>query len=266
MGAAMSGEAKRAGGPLSVARVLQILGTLSRSEKPLGLAELSRRLDAPKTSLIGLLRSLAELNFVIFADGAYRLGGASFELASGVMASRQQQHMSEAIRVRMRELTKRSGETVLYAILNADDHDMMTYLDIIESRGAVRISVTVGDRSPLYCTAGGRVLLAGMPDAEVRDYLERASIKPLNRMTETDRPTLLHAVEQTRIDGVSTVIDEVIQGVTGMASPVRDSSGGVIGTLIIAGPTARMLAHDEELAVVVREAAEAISLDLGHSA
>lgn len=262
----MSEEGKRAGGPLSVARVLQILGVLSRSEEPLSLAQLARRLEAPKTSLIGLLRSLADLNFVIFADGVYRLGGASFELASAVMASRQQQHMSEAIREGMRELNKRSGETVLYAILNYDDPDMMTYLDIVESRGAIRISVTIGDRSPLYCTAGGRVLLADMSDAEVRAYLERAEIKPLNQMTEVQRPVLLRTIEQARVDGVSTVCDEVIEGVTGMASPVRDSSGAVIGTLIIAGPTARMRDHDEELAEVVREAAQTISRNLGHRA
>ncbi len=260
----MNEQGRRGGGPLSVARVLQILGALSRSEEPLSLAELSRRLDAPKTSLVGLLRSLADLNFVVFADGAYRLGGASFELAGAVMASRQQQHMSEAIRMGMRELNKRSGETVLYAVLNDDDPDMMMYVDIVESRGAIRISVTVGDRSPLYCTAGGRVLLAGMPNEAVRAYLERANIKPLNQTTEIKRSALLQSVEQARADGVATVRDEVIQGVTGMAAPVRGSSGTTIGALIIAGPTARILDHDEELAEVVRRAAEAISLDLGY--
>jgi DNA-binding IclR family transcriptional regulator len=244
--------------------VLQLLDALSRSDQPLSLAQLSRQLGAPKTSLIGLLRGLAEGNFVVFIDGCYRLGGSAFELGSAMVSSRQRLHMPENIRTGMRELNKRSGETVLYAILSQDDPDTMTYLDIIESRGAIRISVTVGDRSPLYCTAGGRVLLADMADDDVCRYLDRVPLKALSETTETSKSALLEAIRQTRCDGVSTVFDEVIQGVTGMAAPVRDSSGSAIGTLIIAGPTARVLGHDEELAGVVRESAQTISLSLGH--
>jgi DNA-binding IclR family transcriptional regulator len=43
----------------------------------------------------------------------------------------------------------------------------MTYVDVIDSRNAVRFTVSVGDRRPLYCTAGGRVLLAAGSDDEL---------------------------------------------------------------------------------------------------
>ena len=52
----------------------------------------------------------------------------------------------------------------------------MTYVDVIESPNAVRFAVSVGDRRPLYCTAGGRVLLASGTDQELRRYLAR--LKP----------------------------------------------------------------------------------------
>ena len=252
--------------PLSVARVLQILRVLSQAEKPLGLAELSRQLATPKTSLIGLLRGLVDMNFVTFADGAYRLGGSSFELASAVLSARQRQHMGDYIRAGMSALNEQSGETVLYAILTEERPPTMTYVGLVETRGALRISVGIGDRSPLYCTAGGRVLLADMTDEQVREYLAQVTLDPINPKTETDPEKLLELVRAARTEQFSWACDEMVEGITGMAAPIRDSSARVLGALIVTGPTGRMASDLPEIKAMVLEAAKGISLSLGYQA
>lgn len=260
----MEGKAVSGGAPLSVARVLQILKVLSLSDEPLSLAELSRRLSTPKTSLIGLLRGLIDMNFVIHADGAYRLGGGAFELASTVMNARQRLHMGEYIRAGMNDLSKKSGETVFFGILTSDEPPALTYLGLAESRSAIRISVGIGDRSPLYCTAGGRVLLADMPDEEVRRYLGQAQLDPITPHTQTDPEHLLALVRQARREQFSCVRDEVVEGVTGMAASIRDSSDRAVGALIIAGPSMRMGQDEALIRSMVLEAARGISLSLGY--
>lgn len=245
--------------------MLQILKVLSQSEHPIGLAELSRKLATPKTSLIGLLRGLVEMNYVVFAEGAYRLGGSSFQLASEVLSARQRLHMGDYIKEGMNELCVRSGETVLYGILTGEDPPLLTYIGLAESRSAIRISVGIGDRSPLYCTAGGRVLLADMPDAAVRDYLAKAPIKPIMPQTETDPDALFADVIEVRKRGFSCVIDQMVQGITGIAAPVRDSSNRVLGALIVAGPTSRILEDDALICGMVCDAAQSISSSLGHN-
>lgn len=257
---------RTAGGkaPLSVARILQILKVLSESDEPLGLAELARQLSTPKTSLVGLLRGLVEMNYVVFSDGTYRLGGAAFELASSMLTARQRLHMGDYVRAGMNDLNKRAGETVLYGILTSDEPAMLTYVGMIESRSAIRISVGIGDRSPLYCTAGGRVLLADMPDEDVRRYLSLAPLNSINALTETDPDKLLELVQETRREQFSCVCDEMIQGITGMAAPVRDSSARVIGTLIVAGPTGRMMEDEPMLKSLILEEAQGISISLGY--
>jgi len=260
----MTDQSDRTAGPLSVTRILQLLKALGMSDKPLSLAELSRQLAAPKTSLIGLLRGLVELNFVVFTDGSYRLGGSAFELASIMLGARQRLHLGDYTRAGMRDLARRSGETVLYAILNTDEPATMTYVDMIESRGAIRISVGIGDRSPLYCTAGGRVLLAAMSDDSVRRYLSLAPLNSINPMTETDPDILFELIQRTCDEHFSCVSDEIVQGITGMAAPIRDSSCEVLGSLIIAGPTARMLEEKDNLKSIVLEVAQGISLSLGY--
>lgn len=259
----MSDKPVSGGAPLSVARVLQILQALSMSEQPMGLAELARQLSTPKTSLIGLLRGMVDRNYVMFADGAYRLGGSAFDLASAILASRARQHMGDYLRAGMNDLTKRSGETVLYAILTSDEPATMVYVGLVESRSAIRISVGIGDRSPLYCTAGGRVLLAGMTDEEVRRYLATAPLKAINSLTETAPVKLFERVGEARRAQFSCVRDEMIQGITGMAAPIRDSSSQVLGALIVTGPTRRMIEDEDLLRSMTLEAAQGISLSLG---
>ena len=67
-------DEKRGASPQSVTRVIRILEALCASPGPVSLAELSRVLDTPKSSLAALLRGLAEEDFVMASDGAWKLG------------------------------------------------------------------------------------------------------------------------------------------------------------------------------------------------
>jgi DNA-binding IclR family transcriptional regulator len=250
--------------PLSVARVMQIIRVLSISEEPLGLADLARKLGTPKTSLIGLLRGLVDLGYVSFGEGAYRLGGSSFELAAAVLTAQRRSHIDDDVRAGMRQLSEATGETVLYGVLTGRDPAMMTYIGLVESRGAIRISVGIGDVSPLYCTAGGRVLLAGTSDAEVELYLSAAPLESFTPHTQTDAGCLLQLIQTVREEQFSSVVDEMVQGITGIAAPVFDTSSRVIGALIIAGPTTRMLEEEEMMKQAVVRSARSISASLGH--
>ena len=152
----MSNDSERSIAPQSVTRVLQILDVLSAAERPVGLAELSRTLNTPKSSLAALLRGLVESGFVIASDSTYRLGARAFGLGSALVEARRRLQTSDIIREGMHNLNLRSGETVLFAVQDDDDAGTMTYVDMVESRTAIRFSVKIGDRRPLYCTAGGR--------------------------------------------------------------------------------------------------------------
>lgn len=90
---------------------------------------------------------------------------------SALAEARRQFQSSDLVRDGMRRLADRSGETVLFAVGDADD-GMLTYVDIIESRNSVRFAAAIGDRRPLYSTAGGRAL-AALPETVLRAYLDR---------------------------------------------------------------------------------------------
>src|SRR5690606_35296100 len=162
--APMPNEDRAATSPQSVTRVIRILEALCSSPDPMSLADLSRALDAPKSRLAALLRGLADEQLVVAADGAWRLGPGAFGLGSALIEGRRRFQASDLVREGMRRLAERSGETVLFAVPD-EDGETMTYVDVIESRNAVRFAVSVGDRRPLYATAGGRALLSAGSDA-----------------------------------------------------------------------------------------------------
>jgi DNA-binding IclR family transcriptional regulator len=260
----MRNDTARSNAPLSVTRVLQILDVLSTTEQPINLTRLSQALSVPKSSLVALLRGLVEADFVVFSEKAYQLGPRAFDLGGAMVDARRRRHTSDNIRDAMRDLNKRSGETILYAVLNTDDSTTMSYIDIAESRNAIRISVTIGDRRPLYCTAGGRALLSAMSDAEVHHYLDVAKLKKLTAKTEVNKARLFKAVQLARKEQVACISDELDQGVAGIASLIRDASGTVLGTLILAAPTARIDENRGKLVSLVRQASQAISRNLGY--
>lgn len=256
------GAERRSGSPQSVTRVIRLLEALCASTAPMSLADLSRRLETPKSSLAALLRGLAEEDLVIAAEGTWRLGPGAFGLGSALTEARRRLHSSDLIREGMRRLCERTGETVLLAV---GDHegDMVTYVDLVESSNVVRYSVSIGDRRPFYATAGGRALLATCSQEAVMSYLKRIGPKRLAATTETGRAALAGAVEQARRDGVAQTVDQAAEGVTGTASVLRDAAGGVIGALVVAAPTARARDRLDELAALTLGEAAAISRSLG---
>jgi DNA-binding IclR family transcriptional regulator len=212
--------------------------------------------------MAALLRGLAMAGFVVASEGAYRLGANAFGLGSALLEARRQLQSSTLVRDGMRSLADRSGETILFAVRDPDG-ESMTYVDIIESRKPVRFSVSIGDRRPLYCTSGGRALLAAESDENVSRYLKQLKPRQLTAHTETDKRRLRDAIAVARETGVAQTMDQTSDGVTGTASVIRDASGTAIGALIVAAPSARLQDRGAELARLTREQAAVISRSLG---
>jgi DNA-binding IclR family transcriptional regulator len=261
----MAGEDRGTQSPQSVTRVIRILEALCASAAPVSLADLARALHAPKSSLAALLRGLAEEGFVVAADGAWRLGPGAFGLGSALLEGRRRLQSSDLVRDGMRRLADRCGETVLFGVRD-EDGETLTYVDVIESRKTVRFIVPVGDRRPLYSTAGGRALLAADPETDLRRYLDRLKPEAFTAETITNKRRLAETIAQARETGVAQTIDQASEGVTGTASVIRDAAGTVLGALIVAAPSLRLADRLAELARLVQDEAAVISRSLGFRA
>ena len=242
-------------------RVVDILERLVSSRDGLALRELSAQLEAPKSSLLPLLRTLAARGLLEQGPaGEYRLGPRALELGMGSPAHRG---LPEVARPALRALMQRTGETVFLGTLSGDGAAVV-FVDKVESEQVIRYTAGVGDRRALHATSSGKVILAFLPAAQREKILRALPLKRYTERTVTSLPALRAALAAVRETGVCLNFDELAVGAAGVAAPIFDRDGRVAGACAIGGPTDRVRPRLRALAAEVKAAARAISARLGH--
>lgn len=216
-------------------RVFALLDAIAGAADGLTLSELSAALEAPKSSLLVLLRPLVAMGYLDHGSARYTLGGAAFRIASDILSARQ---FPKLVRAYMEELAARTRESVFLAALDADARTV-TYVECIESPQAVRYVVPAGTTRALYASAAGRVLLAFQDEAWRERYLKSVRIERLTPRTVTDRDALRRELQAIRKSGVAVVVGEAIEGAAGLAAPLAAADGTVRHALLVGAPVER---------------------------
>jgi DNA-binding IclR family transcriptional regulator len=249
-------------GPRAVLRVPEILRAIA-ARRSASLAELCVALEVPKTSLHRLLRTLEQGGYLTFRAGAYALGPASFDLARAIDAAAPATSFPASARPALEALAEASGETVMLGVLS-DGGDEIVYVDVIDSAAAVRFTVPVGDRRPLYSAASGKAVLAFLPPARRQAYLDRCEFLPFTSQT-VRREALPEQLVETALSAVAVDDGGKIVGAAGIASPVFGPRGKIIGSVSVAGPAERLLAARPGIDRHVRTAGQQVSRLLGYN-
>jgi len=115
----------------------------------------------------------------------------------------------------------------------------------------------VGYREKLILGASGRSILAWL-------NVDKQDLSAYGAESSTEAKRCTEQLKQIRVEGYATSRDELIQGAVAIAAPFFDSSGRVVGSLGLFGPSARL---SEEVvhgyAVLLREEAAQLSAALG---
>ena len=244
-------------------RVVDILELLAGSREGLALREVSAQLEAPKSSLLPLLRALTARGLLEQdRSGEYRLGPRALALGTGSAARRE---LPELARPALLALMRRTGETVFLGSL-ASDGLSVVYVDKVESEQIIRYTAGVGDRRPLHATSTGKAILAALPDEQRERILKALVLERHTERTVTSLAALRASLDEVRRTGVCISLDEMVRGAAGVAAPIVDHQGHAVGACTIAGPTDRLRPRLRQFAADARETARTISALLGHHA
>jgi IclR family pca regulon transcriptional regulator len=85
----------------------------------------------------------------------------------------------------------------------------------------------IGLRLPAYCSAVGRVLLAGLPEERREDFLERLRPQAITPRTVTDKAQLRKILTRVATEGFAIAEEEAEIGFRSLAVPVRRVGGAV---------------------------------------
>ncbi len=227
----------------SVDRALTILEMLAR-EGEAGVTEIAADLGVHKSTAFRLLATL-EAHRLVEQDGdrgRYRLGVGNLRLAGATTA--RLDLVTEARPV-CRQLASDTGETVNITVRSETS---ALYLDqVVAGNSTVQSHNWVGQHIPLHATSNGKVLLSELTDAELKK-----AVRTLPRVTDrtvTSRSKLRAELVEVREAGYAVAVDELEEGLTAAAAPIRNAHGDVVASMSISGPTFRLT--EEKLAETV---------------
>ncbi|MPY94932.1 MAG: helix-turn-helix domain-containing protein [Acidimicrobiia bacterium] len=237
----------------SVRNALRVLEEVSVLQ-PVGVSELARRLDLPKSTV---QRALTTLHAAGWLAVHGRGTGGRWALAAKPALVGQR---SESNRLRlaaepiMQALRAETHETIHLMVPEGDE---IVLIERIDGSLPVRTFQRLGTRSPIAATGNGKAMLAHLPQARVEallaDGLTRYTAK-----TITDPEALRAALALIRERGYATNRGEVDPDVSSVAAAIV-STGGLLGSISISVPTHRLDdAAVARLGPVVAAAAAAI--------
>jgi IclR family transcriptional regulator, KDG regulon repressor len=247
----------------AVARAFEILELFLEHDE-LSQAGIVSRLGLPRTSVHGLVNTLLKRGYLArssTADRRVRLGPRVFELGSRYADGLDLAREGESV---ARLTSARCQETVQVMVR---DTDQIIDLAKVDSAHSVRLVSAAGRRVPAHCTAGGKVLLAAMPDDEFNALFARKRTLPsMTTNSITDLPTLRGQLDRVRQEGIGWEYCESNEAIACVAAAVRDATGSVVAAMSISVPTIRWSdAVKPQLAHTVRTGALELSRRLGHT-
>ena len=101
------------------------------------------------------------------------------------------------------------------------------------------VAINVGTRFPAYATSMGRVLLAGLPDRQLEDYLDGVELERLSPRTVTSVSALRSALRRVRDQGWAIVDQELEEGLRAAAAPVRNGDARVVAAINVSPHASR---------------------------
>ena len=256
----MSNETPRDPGVRSVERAIAILDVLAQGGWRTG-AEIARELHVHRSTALRLLGTL-ERHAMVERDprsAKYRLGRRLPQLASVVTGESDLRSLARPV---CESLAGALGETVTLDVLVADE--IVPIEQATASTSVVAAVNWLGRRTPVHCTASGKVILAFGPTA-VR---ERVLGRPLERSTAhtiTGASDLNAQLSEALEDGFARTYEELEVGLDAIAAPVFASGGEVVAALDVSGPSHRLRAEGRpELVRLTLDAAADLSRRLGY--
>lgn len=220
----------------ATAKALRILDCFTPTHTDLTLAQISRMLDMPKSTLLNQLRTLEEAGFLSKTrdNQTYRLGYKIMELSYCARAAMP--IVQYAIPI-MESLQVATGE-IIY--LTTHIGGLVFYMECLyPSQRSISYSLS-GKTLPMHCTGCGKAMLSQMPTAQVETIIRRHGLTSYTQNTITDRDHLLETLATYRRLGYALDNEEETMGVKCVAMAIRTGRGEVAGALSISGSSVSM--------------------------
>lgn len=245
----------------SVLKAVEVLKELSKSERGLGVTEISNNLSYGVSATYHLLNTLRLCN-IIEQDKEtkkYRIGFELFRISS---VAKNKNNLANIAQPHLDKLKEKASETSNLVILDSIN---TVYIAQSESDNLLKMFTQLGARVPFYCTGAGKAILAFQPEDVQNNTISKTKFNRYTKNTLTTTKELINEFKNIRIQGYALDNEERELGVTCIAAPVFDCYREAIAAISISGPSSRLNGKGiKNLIHHVMNASDNLSFDLGY--
>jgi len=248
---------------VAVERALAMLEAVAQEPEGLSNAEISRKLQIPKSSASYILRTLEKQAYLNRdpATGKYRVGLKILSLSRGALSGIDVREVALPI---MRHLVEKTGLTCHLAILDGPD---AVYIEKVEPPGFIRMDTWVGRRMRVHATSVGKAMAAHISEERLEKILADRGMEKRTAKTITTLPRLLKDLEKVRAQGYAVDDEENNMGARCVGAPVFNQSGAIEASIGLSGTTNQVNAHTmPRILEALKDAARHVSMQLGYRA
>jgi DNA-binding IclR family transcriptional regulator len=242
----------------SINRAIRILKCFNLNERKFTLTEISKKVGLPKSTASRLLLTLESEGFISknIKTNYYQLGNAVYYLGIIAKENIDLRRISNPI---MEDICRVTKETVnLYLLENNEK----ICFNQVESPLAIKRYVKIGDLSPIWYGATGKVILSYLDkniwhvnEKELKKYTEKTIIDPQEFIKE---------LIKIRNKGYAISVGEKESDVGCVAAPIFNEDRMVIGCISVSGPTYRFPKDTDYFVSLIVDGAGKISKELGY--
>jgi DNA-binding IclR family transcriptional regulator len=244
----------------AVVRAVQVLDAVAAAAEPLSLADLTRLIGAPKSSLHGMCDTLVQLQLLKrLPGGAMALGPHVMSWANAFLSQTQ---IAEEFRTLWDQTDAFHDATVTLSMLDGAE---VVYLACQNGDLPLGVTFRIGMRLPAPYTATGKAMLSTVPTAEVRHLFATGMPAPLTRASVPTAQALIDELDQVRSLGYSIDNGQMRDGMTCFGAPVFDATRArAVGAIAVSYLTSEIDAPTgERIGTQVRALADNLSSRLG---
>lgn len=238
----------------SFARGLEVIRSFSAEAPQQTLSEVAARTGLTRAGARRILLTLQALGYVETDGRQFRLTARILDLGFAYLSSLPIWNLAEPV---MEDLVQQVRESCSAAVLEGLD---VVYVLRVPTQKIMRTNLGVGSRLPAFWTSMGRVLLAALPQEELRARLAALPRQRYTVHTALQDDELLARIGAARSQGWCLVNQELEEGLISIAAPLVNRAGRTVAALNVSGQANRTSEAQmrEEMLPALLDAARAI--------
>jgi DNA-binding IclR family transcriptional regulator len=242
----------------AIDKCFAILELLAQSKTPLGISEISRKLDLNKSSVFNTVHTLRDLNVLENQPGGKFVFGTRLYIL-GNMAGKS----SALIQTAHPYLRAINERTKLSAFLGLRSDRQAVLIDKADSAYELKVSSEIGMQMPILAGAGIKAMLAQLSDEEIDEILARTELKRYTPYSITDKAVYKEEILEVRKQGIAYDKEEYIEGMVAFAVPIKANGRDLQTAIWAVGLKHQVLDRSvPELTALLKEMSEEINCRL----